>query len=98
MGYIYLILLNPFVFYCGGFDGVGSVIMDGLNCDERLDALSVPPFFTLGAGSISHRLISFFSIFLNSFCKAAHLPLLIYLIGNACAGFPKKNPILETAL
>ena len=70
--------------------GVGGVLMTGSNRVERLGALSGPLFFTLGAGSVSHRFISFFSAkILTSCCKAARFPPPIYSIGVACEGFSK---------
>ena len=44
MGSLYFLFMSPFVFTCGGFSGVGGVIMTGLNHDKNLSALSGPLF------------------------------------------------------
>ena len=49
------------VFLEGGLLGIGGAIMNGLNRETRLGVLSGLQFFTLGSGSVSLLLISFFS-------------------------------------
>ena len=90
VGSLCLIFLNPFGFVQGGVVGVGGVIMAGLNCGKHFGTLSGPLIFTLRAGSISRRFISFISAkILTRFCKAKRFPSPIYLIIVACAGFSK---------
>ena len=97
VGSLSLLFLVTFGFTRGGVVGVGGVLMTGLNRGKRLGALSVSLFFTLRAGSISHRFISFFSAkIFTSCCKAKHFPSPISLVGVTCAGFSKNFPISAT--
>ena len=60
VGSLSLLLLTPFGLSRGGFVGVDSVLMTGLNHVKHLGALSGPLFPTLVYGSISHHFIYFY--------------------------------------
>ena len=73
------------------FFWVGCLLITRLNCSEHLSALYGLLFSTLGAGSVSHHFISFFSEkILISCCKSARFLSPISSIGVACAGFPQN--------